>query len=79
MRTGSASLTQGFARIALLDWIASDPLDGTQTAEHCRQQIADREVFDLPLAFARPDPRPPQETITAPEGDCRYAQEDHEP
>ena len=53
MRTGSASLTQRLWRIALLAWIASDPLNGTQSAEHCRQQITNGEVFDLALAIGR--------------------------
>jgi hypothetical protein len=40
-------------------------LDGTQTAEHRREQIADREIFDLALTFGRLDLRPLQETITS--------------
>src|ERR1700761_7346848 len=37
--------------IALLERIMSDPPYGTQSAEHCRKQIADREVLDFALAF----------------------------
>jgi hypothetical protein len=55
MRTGNAGFAQGFHPIALLERIASDPLEGPQSTEHRGQQIADREVFDLPLALGRPD------------------------
>ena len=44
------------------DWIASDPLDGTEPAEHRRQQIANREVLDLALALSRLNLRSLQET-----------------
>src|ERR1700733_14639433 len=54
-----------FRRVALLECVASDPLDGTQAAEPRREQIADREIFDLALAFGRLDLRPLQETITS--------------
>ena len=43
--------------------VAANPLDGTQSAKHCWQQIADRKVFDVPFATGRQDFRPPQETI----------------
>ena len=65
MRTGSASLTQGLDGSLFLQWIASDPLDGTQSAEHRRQQIADCEVFDFPVATYSSDRRTLQEAVLA--------------
>src|ERR1700729_3436514 len=52
-----------FARIALLERIASDPLNGTQSAEHCRQQIANRKVLDFPVATYSSDRRTLQEAV----------------
>src|SRR3984957_7325068 len=52
-----------FARIAFLEWIASDPLNGTQSAEHCRQQIANRKVLDFPVATYSSDRRTLQEAV----------------
>src|SRR5271166_6195046 len=48
-------------RIALAYWVASDPLDGTDAAEHGRQQIADCKVFDLALAGRGLDVCPSQQ------------------
>src|ERR1700733_14554013 len=52
-----------FARIAFLERIASDPLNGTQSAEHCRQQIANRKVLDFPVATYSSDRRTLQEAV----------------
>ena len=37
--------------IALLERITPYPLDGTDAAELCRQQMPDCQIFDLALAF----------------------------
>src|SRR5580700_2143335 len=50
-------------RITPPDWIASDPLNGTEPAEHRRQQIPNCEVLDLALALSRLNLRSLQETI----------------
>ena len=65
MRTGSASLTQGFDGSPFFDRIAADPLDGTHAPKHCGQQIADRQIFDLKLARGGLKPRPLEKTVAA--------------
>jgi hypothetical protein len=49
--------------IAFLERITADPLDGAQSAEYCRQQIADREIFDFPVATYGSDRRTLQEAV----------------
>src|SRR5579863_5295595 len=50
-------------RVAFLDGKASDPLDRARSAEHCRQQIAYSEVFNLALTLDRLNLRSLQETL----------------
>src|SRR3984957_11903650 len=50
-------------RIAPCDWIASNPLNGAQSAKHRWQKIADHQILDFALALGRPDLRSLQGTI----------------
>src|ERR1700678_1165912 len=52
-----------FRRIAFLVRIAADPLDRARSAKHCRQQIADREVLDFPVAAYSSDRCTLQEAV----------------
>src|ERR1700679_2968221 len=52
-----------FRRVALLECVASDPLNGPQPAELCGQQIADREVLDFPVATYSSDRRTLREAV----------------
>src|ERR1700722_6604378 len=59
------SLNPRLGRIAFLTRIASNPFYGTQPAEPCPQQIADREVLDLALPFGRFNLRAFEEAVGA--------------